>query len=212
MSKKGKVNKYKKKDEKANHLKNFTNKLDTKGNIKNTAIETGKDILIGVVGGGLIGAAIGKPSLIVGIGVTGAGHYTGNRMATLLGIGMMAANGFQQSKSVQGLDGLDIQSIKNRIAAYKDNFMEKTYLDKVMHPKAPAAPKNETNGFGELQFFNPSNDMNGPNMNDELSALQSIERQIAESGMSHMQMTGKTVGDFDEVGELSIVDASDYNL
>jgi hypothetical protein len=73
--------------------------LDTEHNIKNTAIETGKDLLIGVVGGGLVGAAIGKPSLITGIAVTGIGHFLGHRWLSLFGVGVMAANGFQ-SKSL----------------------------------------------------------------------------------------------------------------
>ncbi len=221
MSKKKKGNSYAKKDAKKNILGSMTHNLETKGDVKNSLLETGKDILVGVVGGGLIGAAIGKPSLIIGIGVTGTGHYMGNRLATLLGIGMMAANGFQQSKSVQGLDGMDMQSIKGRINAYKDNFIEKTYLDKVMNKNAAPGKqsKEETAGFGELQFFNYPNDRQA--YHHDLTALDSIEQQIEESGMAHMQMTGIGMGDMEEVGEIgelgqmgeySLVDASDYNL
>ena len=221
--KKKKGNSYAKKDAKKNILSSMTHNLETKGDVKNTLLETGKDILVGVVGGGLIGAAIGKPSLIIGIGVTGTGHYMGNRLATLLGIGMMAANGFQQSKTVQGLDGMDMQSIKDRINAYKDNFIEKTYLDKVLNKNAASGKqaKEETSGFGELQFFNYPNDRQSYHQNHDMAALDSIEQQIEESGMAHMQMTGIGMGDmeeFGEVGELgqmgeySLIDASDYNL
>ena len=223
MAKKKKGNSYAKMDAKKNILDNITHRLETKGDVKNSLLETGKDILVGVVGGGLIGAAIGKPSLIVGIGVTGTGHYMGNRLATLLGIGMMAANGFQQSKTVQGMDGMDMQSIKDRMTAYKDNFAEKLYLDKVLHKgnTSAAKGKEETSGFGELQFFNYPNDRLATRSDHDLSALDSIEQQIEESGMAHMQMNGIGMGNMEEIGEmgnfgemgdLSLVDASDFNL
>ncbi len=200
MAKKKNGNRYAKKNKKHDMLASLTHLSETKGNAKNTIIETGKDILVGVVGGGLIGAAIGRPSLLIGAGVTGAGHYMGNRVATLLGIGMMAANGFQKSKSVEGLEGMDMQSIKNRMIAYKDNFAEKLYLDKIMHKSGGGnSSKDETSGFGELQFFNYPNDMNGYN---DLAALDSIERQIEQSGVSHMQMTGIGLEDAEGVGDL----------
>jgi hypothetical protein len=216
----------------ASIVSGMTHELPTKDNVKNTLLETGKDLLIGVIGGGLVGAAIGKPSLLIGLGLTGAGHYTENHLATLFGIGLMASNGFQKSKTVEGLDGMDMQSIKDRMHAYKDNFIEKTYLDKVLHKKIAAPSKDETNGLGDLQFFNYPNDMNGAynELNNELSALDRIEQQIEESGMAHMEMRGLgmddmgnlgemndvgevgEVGDLGEMGDLSLVDASDFNL
>ena len=54
-------------------MQGFSSELKTKGDMKNTALETGKDILVCVLGGGLIGAAIGRPSLAVGIVTTGLG-------------------------------------------------------------------------------------------------------------------------------------------
>lgn len=200
MANNKKGNSYAKKSKEQSLLKKLTYVSDTKGNVKNTLVETGKDVLVGVVGGGLLGAAIGRPSLVIGAGVTGAGHYMGNRMATLLGIGMMAANGFQKSKTVEGLEGMDMQSIKDRMLAYKDNFAEKLYIDRIMKKKGggSSSSKEETSGFGDLQFFNYPNDMNGTS--NDLSALDSIEKQIAESGMAHMQMRGFNM---DEVGEIS---------
>jgi hypothetical protein len=147
--------------------------LPTKGDAKNTMLETGKDILIGVLGGGLIGAVVGKPSLAVGIVTTGVGHYTGNKLVQVLGIGIMAGSGFQKSTTVSGLGGLD--GVKERLQAYKESMKEKFYLDKIMKKKAAAA----TSGFGELQYFTyPDSSMNG-----SLAALDDIEQQIAESAM-----------------------------
>ena len=222
--KKGKKNQYAAKAKKADIISGMTHELPTKDNVKNTLLETGKDLLIGVVGGGLVGAAIGKPSLLIGLGITGAGHYTGNHLGTLFGIGLMAANGFQKSKTVEGLEGMDIQSVKDRMTAYKDNFIEKTYLDKVLPMKGEGKSKEETNGFGSLQFFNYPNDMNGAynELNNELSALDSIEKQIERSGMAHMERTGMNMGDIGDLGEMNDIEGTedmgelsevgDYNL
>ncbi len=172
-------NQYKQKARKKGFLSGMNEELPTKGNVKNTMLETGKDLLVAVLGGGLIGSAIGRPSLAIGIVTTGTGHYTQSRMLTLLGIGMMAANGFQRGKGVNGLEGLD--GVKERLMAYKENFSEKLYLDKILKQKSAAA----TNGFGQLQYFNYDQEMNGG-----LNALNSIEDQLIESGMQFQQMTG----------------------
>ncbi len=186
MSKK--KNQYKSNARKKNFLKGMNEELPTKGNVKNTVLETGKDLLVAVLGGGLIGSAIGRPSLAIGLVTTGTGHYTQNRLLTLLGIGMMAANGFQKGKAVNGLEGLD--GVKERLMAYKENFSEKLYLDKIIKKKSAAAA---TNGMGELQYFNYNNDLSGG-----LNALESIENQLIESGMQFQQMTGAVMPEMEE--------------
>lgn len=104
---------YAKKAKRQHFMQGFGSELQTKGDLKNSALETGKGILIGVLGGGLIGAAIGRPSLLVGIVTTGVGHYSGNKPIQLLGLGMMAANGFQKATGVSGIEGLD--GVKERL-------------------------------------------------------------------------------------------------
>jgi hypothetical protein len=177
-----KKNRYQKKATKKHFLSGMNEGLPTKGNAKNTLLETGKDILIGVLGGGLIGAVIGKPSLVVGIVTTGVGHYTNNKLVQIFGIGIMAANGFQKSGTVSGLEGL--AGVKERIKAYKESMSEKLYLDKILKKKAAA-----TNGVGELQYFTYPDTMNG-----SLAALDDIEQQIVESAM---QFQGRMTGDED---------------
>ena len=175
MSKK--KNRYSQKAKKKHFLSGMNEELPTKGNAKNTLLETGKDILIGVLGGGLIGAVIGKPSLAVGIITTGAGHYTDNKLIQLLGIGMMAANGFQKTGAVSGLEGLE--GVKERLQAYKESLSEKFYLDKILKKKGA------TNGIGELQYFSYP----GSSVNGDLAALDDIENQLAESAIQ-FQMNG----------------------
>lgn len=174
MSKK---NRYKKAAKKKHFLSGINRDLPTKGNAKNTVLETGKDILIGVLGGGVIGAIIGKPSLAVGIVTTGVGHYTDNKLVQILGIGIMAANGFQKGGTVSGLEGL--AGVKERLQAYKESMKEKFYLDKIMKKSSG------TSGIGDLQYFKYPNDMNG-----HLAALDDIEQQITDSARQ-FQMTGE---------------------
>ncbi len=198
-----KQNSYAKKAEQ-NHFKAMAGHLDTKGSIKNTLIETGKDLLIGVIGGGLIGSAIGKPSLAIGIGVTGVGHFMGSRLLSLAGIGMMAANGFQ-TQTVSGPEDI-MDGVKDRMVAFKDTFSQKLYLDKIMKKKADATVK----GLGDLQYFNYANEVAG------LAALNSMEEQIANSAMSRLPAGENNIG---TVGEAALpamdgvlADISDYNL
>lgn len=186
-------NRYQKKAKKKNFLGGMNGSLPTKGDAKNTMLETGKDVLIGVIGGGLIGAAIGKPSLLVGIVTTGAGHFSGNKLVQVLGLGMMAANGFQKTNSVSGLEGLD--GIKDRMKAFKESLTERLYVDKIIKKKAGA-----TNGFGELQYFTY------PDTMGELAALNDIEQQIADSAI---QFNGQLRGDDDLAGEYEIGDLDD---
>jgi hypothetical protein len=203
MAKK-KKNRYDQQARRAGFINDIKNGLSTKGNIKNTAIETGKDLLIGVVGGGLLGAAIGRPSLLAGIAVTGAGHFTGQRLISLVGMGMMAAGGFKNSAAVSGMEGLD--GVKERLLAYRDSMKEKLYLDKIMKKKPVA-------GIGNLQYFNYPDELQG--LQGGLAALDSIDQQLEESAMGRLQMGG--IGDMDaseavEAMEGGLADVEDYNL
>jgi hypothetical protein len=198
-------NKYAKKAERAQFLA-MTNGLQTKGNVKNTLIETGKDLLVGVIAGGLAGSALGKPSLIAGAGITAFGHYRGSRLLSLFGIGMMAANGFQSSSTVSGMDD-GLEGVKDRVMAFKDSFSQKLYLDKIMKKKTATVA-----GMGNLQYFNYPNEVAG------LEALSNVEEQIENSALNRLQMSGNGIGANDDelpgmqgpLAELS--DVSDYIL
>lgn len=190
MAKKRKP-RYAKKAKRQNFMQGFGSELDTKGNVKNTMLETGKGILVGVLGGGLIGAAIGKPSLVVGIITTGVGHYSGNKLTQLLGLGIMAANGFQKVTSVSGIEGLD--GVKERVKAFKESFSEKLYLDKL---KKRGISAGTTGGFGDLQYFSYPN--------QDLAALDAIEDQLTDSAAQFQGQLPET--DFEGI------DGSDYNF
>jgi len=168
-------------------LHDLTATQPAKGHVTNTLVETGKDLLIGVIGGGVVGALVGRPSLILGLGIAATGHYTENRLAQVFGVGMMAANGYQKSGNVSGLEGLD--GMKERLQAYKESFGDKFYLSKFLKKKSLSAA---TAGFGEVQLFN-YNEMNGG-----LAALDDIEKQLADSAL---EFHGAMAGQLPEMGE-----------
>jgi len=162
-------------------LVELTKKLETKNNLKNSAIETGKDLVVGAVIGGTAGALVGKPSLLVGIGVTLAGHYFGHPLATSFGVGMMASGGYQIGQAaMNGTDGLEgMDAVKARFKAFTQNLKERLYIDKIIKPKPAATTNTGTAGLGEVQYFRyPAQEtVNGP---DDFSGLDAIENQLEE--------------------------------
>jgi hypothetical protein len=192
-------------------LGEITADLETKGDLKNTAIETLKDVVVGVVAGGVAGSAIGRASLIIGAAVSGVGHYYKSRLASIFGVGMMAANGFQQSDSQmkgtpkEGLEGA-LEGAKERMMNFKESFSQKLYLDKILKSKEQKKEEATTKGVGEVQYFTyPENKELGAGETKELdlSALDKLERQVAESGASFSQKgTGNLPANEAEMGEL----------
>jgi hypothetical protein len=183
-------NHYRRQAEKESLLGSITKELPTEGNVKNSAIETVKDIVIGVVAGGVTGSAIGRASFLIGAAVSGLGHYYKHRLASIFGVGMMAANGFQSS----GVNGLGepegFEGVKERVMNFKDTFSQKLYLDKL--PMLKSKQKKEaTNGMGDVQYFTypESKELLGEGSPD-LTSLDRIEKQIADSAASFSQIHG----------------------
>lgn len=152
----------------------------TGSKVKESVIQTGKDLLIGVIGGGIAGAVIGKPSLLIGAGVTGFGHYSNKPTLTTFGIGMMAASGFTASATApttQGIDGFSAEDVKARIMNFKDSFTSKLFLDKIMKKKT----EENTNGIGAVQYFGYPSD----NKELDFSALDRLQNQVIQSGADY---------------------------
>jgi len=123
---------------------------------KDAAIELGKDIVIGVIGGGVAGAALGKLSFIVGAAVSGVGHFAKNRIASALGLGMMASGTYQTVSGMNGKPTEGLQGVKERLLAFKDDMKKRIFLDKVLKAKDTTETKTEekpTNGLGQVQYF-----------------------------------------------------------
>ncbi|MBI4945311.1 MAG: hypothetical protein HY840_02785 [Bacteroidetes bacterium] len=208
-------NSYERAAQKKSLLGEITKDLETKGDLKNTAIETLKDVVIGVVAGGVAGSAIGRASLLIGAAVTGLGHYYKSRLASIFGVGMMAANGFQQTDTqMKGTpkDGLEgaLEGAKERVMNFKDTFGQKLFLDKVLKSKEQKKEEESTKGVGDVQYFTyPENKELGEGKEQlDLTALDKLEKQVAESGASFSQ---KGTGNL-PANEMGEIDPSEQNF
>lgn len=164
-----------------------SHEVETKGDFKKTAAYTGRDILFGAIGGSLAGAVVGRSSLLVGIAVTGAGHYFGSPSAAMFGVGMMASGGYQTvNAAMNGTEKEGIEGIKERFGNFKENLKRQLFLDKIVPKKKEKTDDDEsTNGMGRVQYFkHPS----GQEL--DFSEANRIEQQIEESGKKFAQMNG----------------------
>ncbi len=160
----------------------------TKGDVKNTLIQTGKSVILGVGTGLITGVMLGRPSLAVGLAVMGASYYYGSHTGVMFGAGMITANGYQkatgalngtQEQNMEGLDG-----VKERLLNFRDSFSEKLWLDKILKKQPAAKP---TNGLGEVQYFTyPQQEALpvGELGEIDLSALDQIEQQIKQNAQT----------------------------
>lgn len=168
-----------------------TGDASTGAKVKDAATELGKDLVVGVIGGGIAGAVLGRLSFVVGAAVTGVGHYAKSRIASALGLGMMASGTYQAMSGMNGKPASGLSGIKERLLALKDDMKKRIFLDKVLKAKEKKEENTEegTNGLGQVQYFvhpNSEESMGAVEMNE----LDKIQQQIQESGMKYNQVNG----------------------
>ncbi|MFM2224266.1 MAG: hypothetical protein RJA07_468 [Bacteroidota bacterium] len=183
-------------------LDTMNGKSQPEGKLVDTTVITLRDVLVGVIGGGVLGAVVGRPSFLIGIAATGFGHYKKIPLLQLAGIGMMAANTSLEinKNGVKGVDQDVMDGIKDRLMAYKESFQEKLYLDKILKKKEPV------NGMGNVQYFTYplANNAGASNVKElDLHALDRIEehiRQSAEDFVNKNQVSGMEGSEWMETG------------
>src|SRR6478752_742387 len=81
--------------------------VETTNKIGNNLKEGGL-IVASAFAGGVIGAGIGRPSLLASIPILAIGIYKGNKYVTAAGIGLFLSNGFQsKSQEDTQTNGID---------------------------------------------------------------------------------------------------------
>ena len=184
-------NKSQKKAHKKAVLEGVASDLETKGDVKNTLFETGKDLLVGGIGGGLVGTIVGRLSLAIGAVVTGIGHYTNSRLASIFGVGMMAGGAITQpTQAVAGKEEGDLlDGIKDRALSFKDNITHRLFLDNVLKSSQTTTEEQQTaqgdEQVGEIKYFvypgseeKPA-ELEGPEM--DMSALDQYQMKVINS-------------------------------
>ena len=161
-------------DKKAKIMAFLKGELQTEGDLKNSALEMLKTGVLGVAGAGA-GAAIGKPSLLLGLGVIMAGHYYKSNKLTAIGTGMLASGAYKAVKGVDGTEVAGLDGAKERLQAFGKDLKERLYIDKIKNIISNKKPEKETTGtegLGEIQYFNPTNAI------DNMGSLDAIEEEI----------------------------------
>lgn len=104
-----------------------------------------RDITIGVIGGGLASAILGRYSFVLGLGLAGYGHYSQNRTLSSLGLGMMASGTFHALTGRDQKDKPVGEKITERVEAFKSEVKRKLWLDYFEEKKGkPKQTKDET--------------------------------------------------------------------
>jgi len=183
----------------------------TKGKGKETIYKTLAHVGVAVIGGGLATVVIGKPSFLVGLGLTGYGYYKDISWLAPLGIGMMASSHLVPNESNPPKSGFsvkqEIEDVKDRFTSLKESLLSKTYIDKIYKPKATSnssanrtmeipAMEETTNGFGSVDA--------------NLNVLNQIEQQLVSSAMEiqNQRKNQSTQGFNDEMNGLDEMDFS----
>lgn len=207
-------NSYEKKAQKKQLLEGVAAR-HAKGDLKKAALETGRDIVIGAIGGGLAGAALGRSSFLVGIAVTGVGHYMGSNGAAAFGVGLMASGGYQAvAGTINGTEKEGFEGVKERLTAFKEDFKRKLFLDKIIKAKKSEEKTDEaTNGVGDVQYFTyPQKELEGANENTlDLSALERIEKQVADAAQK-FENKQSVSGDSWTDDHIGMLDVAEQNL
>lgn len=166
--------------QKANMLA-LLQQLETEGDAKNSLYEMLKDGVIVLAGAG-IGAAIGRPSLLVGLGTSFAGHYLNQPRLTALGMGLIATGGYKLTSGVNGNQVGGLEGAKERLKEFATNIKSSLYVDKFIKS---GSGQGGTDGVGEVQYFKyPGNELN-------MGGLDAIEDEIRKSSD---QFSGAGVG------------------
>jgi hypothetical protein len=119
-------------------------KSEQKSKLINTAEGIGRDVLIGVLGGGLASAILGKYSFIGGLVVAGYGHYSENKALAALGLGMMASGTFMALTGKKQDQKKPLPDrIKERLEIFKEELKQKVFLDKILAEKTVDEKKQE---------------------------------------------------------------------
>jgi hypothetical protein len=157
-------------------------KAGKKNSVTETLIETGKYLAF-VAGGGVLGAAIGKPSLYLGLPVALYAFYKKMPLLGAAAVSAMFTPVIVPTTATSGyedMEGIDIKQLetdaKARLEAYFKGISDKLYLPKSTANKT-LQPVTGLNGNEDAMYFiNPNSMGEAP----DLSRLDKIQEQIAQ--------------------------------
>ncbi|GAB4242751.1 MAG: hypothetical protein Tsb0034_20330 [Ekhidna sp.] len=155
--------------------------MEKSENVKDSLIETGKNLGSGLVGM-VAGSAVGRHSLWIGAVTIFGGAWYQHDWLTSAGVGMVASNGFGGNNSgVSGMDGFqdEISNAKERAISSLKALGKKVYLDKL----SPLL--GEKLGLGDLEdttfiMLDDDPEIMGELAEFDTSEVDEIIRQLEE--------------------------------
>jgi hypothetical protein len=183
--------------------------MEKKAAIKDSLIETGKNLGSGLVGM-VAGSAVGRHSLWIGAATIFGGAWYQYDWLTSAGVGMVASNGFAQrnEEKLSGLDGFqdEIGNAKNRALSSLKALGKKVYLDKL---SPSLSEKLGLNGMEDSEVLMVNGYM-GDIGNFDTSEVDEIIRQLengnADNLIEQTGFEGSQVGDLGALGNPDIVE------
>ncbi|GAA5030730.1 hypothetical protein GCM10011506_22250 [Marivirga lumbricoides] len=184
--------------------------MEKKVLIKNSLIETGKNLGSGLVGM-VAGSAVGRHSLWIGAATIFGGAWYQYDWLTSAGVGMVASNGFVQrnEENVSGMDGFqdEVANAKNRALSSLKALGKKVYLDKL---SPSLSEKLGLNGLEDGEILMLNGDI-GDIGNFDTSEVDDIIRQLEDGNADNLigqpELQGvDSVGGLGELGNPDIAE------
>lgn len=156
--------------------------MEKSENVKDSLIETGKNLGSGLVGM-VAGSAVGRHSLWIGAVTIFGGAWYQHDWLTSAGVGMVASNGFgnRNEANVSGVDGFqdELSNAKERAISSLKALGKKIYLDKL----SPSL--GEKLGLGDLEdtsfiMLDEEPEIMGELAEFDTSEVDEIIRQLEE--------------------------------
>lgn len=106
--------------------------VSQKEKINKTTKGLTNDLLLGVIGGGLAGAVLGKYSFFAGLALAGYGHYSDNKLLGTVGLGIMASG---TASALLGGKAQDpklsqMEKVTERVKGFASELKRKVWIDK----------------------------------------------------------------------------------
>lgn len=168
---------------------------DSKGKIGHSSVKMGVETVAGAVGGCGVGALLGIWSPLLGALLIGSGHYFGDKTglmrivgAACIGYGIAKAKENRASASAATVEGITLGSLaggaKDRLIDLKDNWLQATFLDKLISKKTDSSTSDNAAvgsiDLSELDVFE--------NLNKESAVKYEVEKASAEEGFSEEEI------------------------
>lgn len=188
--------------EKVKHHANLksvlTEELNTRGDLKNSLIESAKDIASGLLGAAT-GAIIGRPSFFVALPAIFVAEYVDNKLLKNFSVGMLSSGGYKLAKGLSGVELTGLEGAKQRLKAYGEDLKQRLYLDKLtalVGRKKTEVTKGAdgtgaTAGIEGAEQFDPLSALS-------IGALENIEQELLRQSQQHVSGNYEDMSGLDE--------------